>query len=60
MTRSSRNKEIFKLVKAYLISSLSIRTNFNPTIAWEHDILILTLYMDFSFEDDAWRKRLTS
>lgn len=58
MTRSNRNEDIFQPVKAYLISSLSIRTNFNPAIVWELYIFIPALYMDLSFEDNAWRKRL--
>ncbi|KAI9035150.1 bZIP transcription factor [Aspergillus affinis] len=38
-TSSSRNKEILKPAQAYLISGPSIKTNFNPTIAWELNIL---------------------
>jgi hypothetical protein len=60
MASSSGNKEILKPVKAYLISSPSIRTNFNSLIMWELLILIPTLYMDLSFEDNAWRKRPSS
>jgi sialic acid synthase SpsE len=59
-TRSKRNKDVFKLTKAYFVSSLSIRTNFNLTIAWELYIFIPALYIDLSFEDNAWRKHLAS
>ena len=59
-TRSIRNEDVFKLAKAYFISSPSIRTNFNPTIARELYIFIPALYIDLSFEDNAWRKRPAS
>ena len=51
---------MLKLAKAYLISSLSIRTNFNSLIAWKIRILILTLYMDLLFKNNIQRKCLSS
>jgi hypothetical protein len=59
-TRSKRNKDVFKPAKAYFISSLSIRTNFNLTIARELYIFIPALYIDLSFKDNIWRKHLAS
>lgn len=56
---SSRNKEILKLIKAYIITSLTIWTNFNPLVAWEGWILIPPLYIDLSFKDNIRRKHLT-
>ena len=51
---------MLKLVKAYLISSLSIGTNFNSLIIQKIRILILTLYMDLFFENNIQRKCLSS